>query len=91
MFSLTNYPMTYDPKTKTLRVTPESMERAYHDLMWAMKNIREAFGLPLDKYEKPGQLEAPDFAMKGILDAAEALGIEMDARWGNELDLRNIG
>jgi hypothetical protein len=83
--------MTYDPKTKTLRVRPEDMERAYGSLMWSLKNIRIAAGKPLDKYDKPGPLEPADFAMKGIIDAAEALGIEMDARWGNELDLRNVG
>lgn len=84
-------PMTYDPKTKTLRVKPDDMARAYDSLMWALKNIRLTAGKPLDKYEKPGPLEPVDFAMKGILDAAGALGIEMDARWGNELDLRNVG
>lgn len=84
--------MTFDPKTKTLRVTPDSMKRAYHSLMYAMMHIRLASNLPLDKYESSTPtLESADFAMKAILDAAEHLGIEMDARWGNELDLRNVG
>lgn len=82
--------MTYDPKTKTLRVKPEDLDRAHASLMWALKNIRLTAGQPLDKYEKPGPLEPVDFAMKAILDAAEALGIEMDARWGHNLDLRDI-
>lgn len=84
-------PMTYDPKTKTLRVKLNDMVCAYDSLMWALKNIRLTAGKPLDKYENPGPLEPVDFAMKGILDAAEALGIKMDAQWGNELDLRNVG
>lgn len=83
--------MTYDPKTKTLRVSPDDMSRAYGYLMYALKNIRVAAGLPLDAYKKPGPLEPADFAMKGILDAGEALGIEMGARWGHELDLREVG
>lgn len=83
--------MTYNPKTNTLRVRPEDMQRAYDSLMWSLKNIRLAAGLPLDRYDRPGPLEAVDFAQKGILEAAEALGIEIDGRWGNELDLRKVG
>lgn len=83
--------MTYNPKTNTLRVRPEDMRRAHDSLMWSLKHIRLAAGKPLDSYKKEGPLEDVDFAMKGILEAAEALGIEIEARWGNELDLRKVG
>lgn len=82
--------MIYDPKTKTLRVRPEDMDAAYGSLMWSLKNIRETAGLPLDAYQDPGTLDAPHFAMKGILDAMEKLGMEAPARWGHEIDLRNV-
>lgn len=83
--------MTFDAKTNTLRVKPDDLSRAYGSLMWSLQKIRETAGLPLDKYEKDGPLEAADYAMKGILDAMENLGIEVPAQWGNEIDLRDIG
>lgn len=83
--------MTYDPKTKTLRVNAVALDRAYDALMYSLKKIRLVAGKPLDKYKQSGPLGPDDFAMKGILDAAEALGIEMHASWGNEIDLRDVG
>ena len=82
--------MTYDPKTKSLRVRPEDMDRAFASLMYAMRHIREAAGLPLDQYQDPGPLDSPHFAMKAILEAIETLGMEAPGRWGHELDLRSF-
>jgi len=55
-----------------------------------MRHIRLQAGLPLDRYRQEGGLTDADHAMKAILDAAKALGIEMEAEWGEQLDLRNL-
>lgn len=84
--------MQYDPIKNRITITPEEAQRAASSLIYAIKSIRECAGLPMDKYEREsGFLEPADHAMKGILDAAADLGIDLGAKWGNELDLRNVG
>lgn len=84
--------MQYDPIKNKITITPEEAQRAAGSLLSALKSIRECAGLPLDKYErKGGFLEPADHAMKGILDAAADLGIDLGVKWGNELDLRSVG
>lgn len=80
--------MKYDPFKNTITITPEEAQRAAHLMIYALRNIREMAGLPLDKHERPGMLEPVDHAQRGILDAAKALGMDLGAEWGNELDLR---
>lgn len=82
--------MNYNPITKKLEITTEKADTAAQQLLWAMKHIRLSSGLPLDKYEHDGPLNGPDFAMKGILDAAKELGIDFGVQWGCQLDLREI-
>jgi hypothetical protein len=80
--------MKYDPLKNRIVITPEEAQMAAGYLMYALRNIREAAGLPLDKHERSGCLEPADHAQRGILEAAKALGMDLGAEWGNELDLR---
>lgn len=82
--------MKYNPKTKSIEISLEKVDHAANLLKYALKNIRLQAGLPLDKYRQEGGLTNADYAMKSILDAAKALGIEMEAEWGEQLDLREI-
>jgi hypothetical protein len=82
--------ITYNPKTKSIQIKPEDMEMAYHNFLYAIRHIRIAAGLPLDRYKHEGLLSDTDHAMRGILQGASFLGIDMGAEWGEQLDVRKI-
>lgn len=78
--------MNYDPLKKVIQLTPAEAEGAALYLLCAIRNVKKAAGLPLAPYKHDKALEYADHAMKNILDGAERLGIDLGARWGNELD-----
>lgn len=80
--------MKYSPQLKAMIIPIDKIETAGHFLLSAIVEIRQAYNLPLDKYERSGPLEKSDHAQRNIIDVAECLGIELGARWGNELDVR---
>lgn len=83
--------MNYNPATKKIEIHIDDATSAYHDLRWALLNIRKAGNRPLDKHKRPGQMDEIGFAGCGILNAAKKLGITMGAEWPEELDLRDAG
>jgi len=84
-------PMKFHAPTRTFVVDQEGFQRAAGGFLFAMKMIRELGELPLDKYQRNGLLTNADRAQKAIIDAAAALGIDLGAQQGNELDLREAG
>ena len=80
--------MKYSPELDAVIIPMEKLKPAGYFLLTAIAEIRKAYGLPLDKYERTGQLEASDHTQKSVIDAAECLGIELGAKWGNEIDVR---
>jgi hypothetical protein len=82
--------MKYIAKSKSLTITEKELQYAAFNLLWAIKNIRELASLPFDKYERKGPLTPDDYAQKCIIDAANAIGIDLGAEWGEELDVRDI-
>lgn len=83
--------MTFDPIKGLVQMTPEDAKSGALYLLYAIKQIKIASNLPLTPYKLDGPLRAPDFAMKLVLDAAERLGIDLGARWGNEIDSSQHG
>jgi hypothetical protein len=81
--------ITYNAHTKNLEIPVETLERVSYELTYTLRSIREIAGLPMDKYERPGPLEPADHAQRAVIEIANALGINMGAKWGNEIDLRN--
>ena len=79
--------MNYHHPTKQFTVEPHKLEHAAYSFIYALRHVREASGLPLTPYEREGGLTNADHAQKGILDGAKAMGIDLGAEWGNELDL----
>jgi hypothetical protein len=65
------------------------MKQAANSFRYALRHIRLAVNLPLEPYKAPTYMTDADHAMKGLLDGAKTLGIDMGAEWGSELDLRN--
>lgn len=79
--------MKYHLPTGQFTVDHENFRMAGYSLIYAIRHIRDLAGLPYTKYEREGLLSDADHAQKGILDAARALGVDLGAEWGNELDV----
>jgi len=67
----------------------ESLEHMALSIRYAMKQIRQLAGLPLEPYPQVGHLSPADHAQKDLIDGADHLGIDLGAKWGNEIDLRD--
>ncbi len=87
MPQMTEIEMKYHAPTKSLTVDTKAYEDASFYFLYAMRKIRESAGLPLTAYSRDGVLQGPDHAMKGIIDGANKLGIDLGADWGNEIDV----
>ena len=83
--------MKFIAKSRSFAITQKELEMAGYYLLDAIRNIRELAGLPMDKYPRDGMLEPADFAQRGIILAADAMGIDLGAEWGNQLDVREVG
>ena len=83
--------MLFHAPTQRLTFTTKEIEQASFYLLNAIKNIRVACKRPLTPYKHGGPLRNDDFAMKSILDAAKALGIDLGAEWGADLDVSDAG
>jgi len=83
--------MKYDPINGQFKITPDSAKLAAYSLLYAMRNIRELAGLPLEPYNNEGPLTPAEHAQKGIIDAAKHLGFDIGPEWGNQYDLRDAG
>ena len=83
--------MKYHAPTKGYLIDKDALEFVALSIPYVIKQIRISAGLPLDRYERNGLLTPEDHAMRGVLEIADRLGIEIGVRWGNELDVRKSG
>jgi hypothetical protein len=79
--------MNYHAPTKQFTIHMGDLERASHDLLWAIKNIRLASNLDPKGYKREGPLENPQFAEIAILKAAKNMGIDLGADREGKLDV----
>jgi hypothetical protein len=82
------FEMTYNAKTKNLEISTATLEKVGYDLFYALRCIRKMSGSPMDKYKSGNILSESDHAQKAIINVADTLGIDLGAKWGNEIDLR---
>jgi len=81
--------LTFNPITKKFSIDPIALEMAYHDLIYAIRSIRKISNLPMDKYKRvEGLLTDVDLSQKAILDTMKRIGLDVNACWGEELDVR---
>ncbi len=80
--------MIYDAQKDRFTVDHAQLKLAAGQFRYALQQVRKSAGLPLDRYRQDGPLTPADHAQKGIIDGAKALGVDLGADWGNELDLR---
>jgi hypothetical protein len=83
--------MKYHAPTQAFTVEPEHLAQSTGYALYAIRKIKEAAGLPLTPYKRTVALNNPDFAMRGIIDAFQRLGIDLGAQWGNDIDSSNHG
>jgi len=83
--------MRFHAPTKAITIPIADIERASFYFLNAIKNIRIASKRPLTPYKQDGALRTDDYAMKSLLDGAAAIGIDLGAEWGNELDVSDAG
>lgn len=79
--------MLFHAPTGQFTVPASNLDNASHLFRHAIRHIRELAKRPLTPYNRNGELRHEDYAMKGIIDAAKMLGIDLGADWGNELDV----
>ena len=83
--------MKYNAITKDFTIDKNVLEFVALSIPYAIKNIRLASSLPLDKYKNDDSLDHADYAMRALIEIAEKIGIDYGVRWGNELDVRDAG
>lgn len=82
--------MNYNPNKSVLQITPAEADQAGAYLLYAIKKIKQSAGKPLTPYKHDMRpLDDAEHAMHGILSGAAALGMDLGARWGNEIDSTN--
>jgi hypothetical protein len=81
--------MQYHAPTGKFVVAQDGLQACASGLRFAIKQIRLTAGLPLEPYARDSALTPADHAQKAIIDAAAAVGIDLGARWGSELDVRD--
>jgi hypothetical protein len=84
--------MIYHAKSNQFTITQEQLRLASLHLFYAIKQIKVSANMPLHPFKRETCLEAPDFAMCGIISAAKALGIDLGAsNFGNDIDSTDAG
>lgn len=81
--------MNFDPIKGVIQINPAEAKAGAHLLLHAIRQIKKSAGLPMTPYKHDEALKPADFTMKSIIDAAERMGMDLGARWGNEIDSTN--
>jgi hypothetical protein len=81
--------MKYHSPTNQIVISIEDIKEACASLRWAIKHIRIAGHCDPRGYVTDGALTDTDFAEGAILDAANALGIDLGATRRGQLDVSN--
>lgn len=80
--------MEYSAVHNKLIISQDELRQASIEILYAMKKYRQSAGIPIGKREKEtGMLTDFDHAERGIIDGLKSLGININAEWGNNLDL----
>jgi hypothetical protein len=83
--------MKFHAPTGQFTIEADKLKFAATCFMCALRDIRELAGLPLTRYERSGALTRADHAQRAVIEGAENMGIDLGARWGNEIDVSNCG
>lgn len=79
--------MKYNPRLNAIVMPISELDNAYYLIMFALKQLRIAAGLPLTKYDREGMLTPHDHAAITILQLGANIGLDVDPHDHNKLDL----
>jgi len=80
--------MEYSAIHNKLIITQDELQKFSNGILYAMKKYRQNAGLPIGKREKgTGLLTDFDHAEREMICSLKTLGINVNAEWGNDLDL----
>lgn len=84
--------MKYNPISKNFLVSKSQIERGGKAFMFAAAELRKAYKLPLEPYEKNIPMTDVEHVIVEILEDANFLGINfgVEPREQNKLDLREF-
>lgn len=74
--------MKFHAPTKQFVITTKALEDAAITMLYTIASIRK-----LANRRKTSLLSEEDHAMRRVIDTAEAIGIDLGAKWGHELDV----
>ncbi len=83
--------MKYHAPSKQFTVSPDQLQSCAANLLFAIKKIRQAAGLPLEGGERSSTMTDACLAEQAILDAAQTVGIDLGATRAGVLDVRHAG
>ncbi|ALN21817.1 hypothetical protein [Ectopseudomonas mendocina] len=84
--------MRYHAPSKQFTVSLDQLQSCTVNLLFAIKKIREAAGLPLDGTGRQGAIMSDAcHAEQAILNACQSMGIDLGATRAGDLDVRNAG
>ncbi len=84
--------MRFHAPTKQFTVSLDQIQSCTDNLQFAIKKIRQAAGLPLDGNAYQGAaMDDACHAEQAILNACQALGIDLGATRAGQLDVRKAG
>ena len=83
--------MRYHAPSKQFTVSPDQLQSCAANLLFAIKKIRQASGLPLEVSERHSAMSEACHAEQAVLDAAQAIGIDLGATCAWAVDVRRAG
>jgi hypothetical protein len=82
--------MKYSAIHQKFIIDEGELKRASHMLLHTMKRSRILAGVPLGKRKSEGALTNLDYVEMGIIEIAKAIGIDLGAEWGHDIDLTDV-
>ena len=79
--------MKYSAIHQKFIIGEDELKRASHAILYAMKRGRILANVRLGKRKHDGPLTDLDHLECGIIEIAKAIGIDLGAEWGYEIDL----
>lgn len=83
--------MKYHAPTKQFVVAYDQFQSCAANMLFAIKMVRKAAGLPLEGGEPQATMSPACHAEQAILDACHCIGIDIGATRAGVLDVRNAG
>jgi len=82
--------MKYSAIHQKFIIDEGEIKRASFMLLHTMKRARILAGVTLGKRKSDGGLTNLDYVESSIIETAKAIGIDLGAEWGYEIDLTEI-